>query len=314
MASSGEKNENLENSFHGLTPEELGRWGQEFCARDGTERENDARAFRLGAMIAGDMNRYDAVTRLTVRERKALDPKLAHKWRNLSTLYAVIHMCSPCAVFGIGDPYAARRDLHDAPEPKRGNRVGNRHFVKQFCGVKAITYYSTETFIQSGFQEQAALAASLGVINWLFALPGMYTIDTLGRGKLLLTTSRFWVTGDSTAHLACIAVGIYLFSVVYSPREGPVPFTYTAKAYQLGGVDEAGRLLLDASWNPVGFVAVLLFPARDQGEDAWGTRRHPRRARGAVPQPPMPTWFCDNVEYARERSSKERESDPTARV
>ena len=63
-------------------------------------------------------------------------------------------------------------------------------FFQQFCGVNTIAYYSTEMFIQSGFNEQPALAASLGfgVINWLFAIPGMYTIDTFGRRKLLLTT------------------------------------------------------------------------------------------------------------------------------
>ena len=63
-------------------------------------------------------------------------------------------------------------------------------FFQQFCGVNTIAYYSTEMFIQIGFNEQPALAASLGfgVINWLFAIPGMYTIDTFGRRKLLLTT------------------------------------------------------------------------------------------------------------------------------
>ncbi|RYP28009.1 hypothetical protein DL767_007409 [Monosporascus sp. MG133] len=37
----------------------------------------------------------------------------------------------------------------------------------------------------------------------------------------------------STAHLACIALGIYLFGVVYSPGEGPLPFTYSAETYSL---------------------------------------------------------------------------------
>lgn len=36
-----------------------------------------------------------------------------------------------------------------------------------------------------------------------------------------------------TARVACIALGIYLFGIVYSPGEGPVPFTYSAEAYPL---------------------------------------------------------------------------------
>lgn len=78
------------------------------------------------------------------------------------------------------------------------------------------------------------MGASLGfgVINWLFAIPAFYTIDTFGRRNLLLTTFplmsiflfftgfSFWIPKDSPAHLGCIALGIYLFGAVYSPGEG----------------------------------------------------------------------------------------------
>ena len=109
-----------------------------------------------------------------------------------------------------------------------------------------IAYYSSAVFVEGGFSELSALAASLGfgIINFLFAIPAIYTIDTFGRRNLLLTTFPlmsifllftgfvFWIQNE-TARVACIALGIYLFGMVYSPGEGPVPFTYSAEAYPL---------------------------------------------------------------------------------
>lgn len=72
----------------------------------------------------------------------------------------------------------------------------------------------------------------------------MYTIDTFGRRNLLLSTFplmalfllftgfSFWVPSVG-GRVACIALGIYLFGIAYSPGEGPVPFTYSAEAYPL---------------------------------------------------------------------------------
>lgn len=62
--------------------------------------------------------------------------------------------------------------------------------MQQFCGVNVIAYYSSEIFIEASFPEQQALAASLGfgIVNFLFAIPAFYTIDTFGRRNLLLTT------------------------------------------------------------------------------------------------------------------------------
>ena len=87
----------LENPLHGLTPADLERRGEEFCARHGIEDAEDVRAFRLGAVIAGNMNKYDEVEGLTDREREVLDRELTHKWKNPRMLYAVIVICSLCA-------------------------------------------------------------------------------------------------------------------------------------------------------------------------------------------------------------------------
>ncbi|KFA68285.1 hypothetical protein S40285_06633 [Stachybotrys chlorohalonatus IBT 40285] len=119
-------------------------------------------------------------------------------------------------------------------------------FMQQFCGVNVIAYYSTSIFISAGFSRSDALLASMGggLINWLFAIPAIYTIDTFGRRNLLLVTFPLmslclFFTGltflieAEQARIACVMTGLYLFMAVYSPGEGPVPFTYSAEAFPL---------------------------------------------------------------------------------
>ncbi|OTA57853.1 hexose transporter [Hypoxylon sp. EC38] len=495
----------LENPLGGLTPEQLARRGEEFCAKHGLTDEADIRAFRLGAMIAGNLNKYDAIDGLTDREREVLDREITHKWSNPKMLYAVIVICSLCAAvqgmdetvvngaqsfykiqFGINDAESQRNSwllgltnaapyiccaiagcwltepmnkffgrrgtvfisclisalacfwqaftntwwhmfiarfalgfgigpksattpifaaecsppklrgalvmqwqmwtafgimlgyvmdlaffavpdlsgiiglnwrlmmgsalipavivcaiVYFTPESPRWYLTKNRHsdayksicqlrfekvqaardlfymdtllqieretmhigqskikelltirrnrnamlaseivmFMQQFCGVNAIAYYSTEIFIQGGFSTQSALAASLGfgIVNFLFALPAFYTIDTFGRRNLLLTTFplmslflfftgfSFWIPEGTTAHVACIALGIYLYGMVYSPGEGPVPFTYSAEAYPLY-IRPIGMSLATATTWLFNSVISLTWPALTQ---AW---------------------------------------------
>jgi hypothetical protein len=63
-------------------------------------------------------------------------------------------------------------------------------FMQQFCGVNVIAYYSSTIFQQSGFTVIESLLASwgFGALNFLMAIPAIYTIDTFGRRNLLLTT------------------------------------------------------------------------------------------------------------------------------
>ncbi|KAI1107365.1 hypothetical protein F4804DRAFT_198031 [Jackrogersella minutella] len=495
----------LANPLGGLTPEQLARRGEDFCSQHGITGEEDIRAFRLGAMIAGNMNKYDTVDGLTEREREVLDRELTHRWSNPKMLYAVIVICSLCAAvqgmdetvvngaqgfykkqFGIDDSDSQRNSwllglvnaapyiccavagcwltepmnklfgrrgtvfvaciisalacfwqaftntwwhmflarfalgfgigpksattpmfaaecspprlrgalvmqwqmwtafgimlgyvmdlafftvpdlsgiiglnwrlmmgsalipavfvcamVYFTPESPRWYLTKNRHidayksicqlrfekvqaardlfymdtllqieketmqigqskikefltirrnrnamlaseivmFLQQFCGVNAIAYYSTEIFLQGGFSTQSALAASLGfgIVNFLFALPAFYTIDTFGRRNLLLTTFplmavflfftgfSFWIPEGSIAHIACIALGIYLYGMVYSPGEGPVPFTYSAEAYPLY-IRPIGMSLATATTWLFNSVISLTWPAMVQ---AW---------------------------------------------
>ncbi|OBA24368.1 hypothetical protein METBIDRAFT_37979 [Metschnikowia bicuspidata var. bicuspidata NRRL YB-4993] len=122
-------------------------------------------------------------------------------------------------------------------------------FMQQFCGINVIAYYSSSIFVESNLSEIKAMLASwgFGMINFLFAIPAFYTIDTFGRRNLLLMTFPlmcifllmagfgFWIPFDTNpdARLGVITTGIYLFACVYSSGEGPVPFTYAAEAFPL---------------------------------------------------------------------------------
>lgn len=82
-------------------------------------------------------------------------------------------------------------------------------------------------------------------MNFLFAFPAIWTIDTYGRRALLLFTFPqmawtllaaafcFYVPGTGGAHLGSIALFVFLFAAFYSPGEGPVPFTYSAEVFPL---------------------------------------------------------------------------------
>ncbi|GKT57104.1 MFS sugar transporter [Colletotrichum tofieldiae] len=60
-----EASRKLENPLASLTPEQLAQKGEDYCREHGIDDEEDIRAFRLGAMIAGNMNKYDTMAELT---------------------------------------------------------------------------------------------------------------------------------------------------------------------------------------------------------------------------------------------------------
>lgn len=71
--------------------------GEEYARNAGLTSDEDIRAFRLGAMIAGNQIDYHSISDLTEREREVLEREETHKWSNPSMLYWVIVICSLCA-------------------------------------------------------------------------------------------------------------------------------------------------------------------------------------------------------------------------
>ncbi|KAH8773472.1 hypothetical protein F5883DRAFT_627955 [Diaporthe sp. PMI_573] len=119
--------------------------------------------------------------------------------------------------------------------------------AQQMCGINIIAFYSSSIFEEAGTSAYNALIASFGfgLVNFIFAWPAIWTIDTFGRRSLLLFTfpNMAWallaaglcnlIPGTGSTHLGLVALFIYIFAAFYSPGEGPVPFVYSAEIFPL---------------------------------------------------------------------------------
>jgi MFS family permease len=82
-------------------------------------------------------------------------------------------------------------------------------------------FYSSTIFSQAGYTAKQSLLASFGfgLVNTIFALPAIWTIDTFGRRNLLLTTfplmalmlfwagSMFFADTSNPARIPVLALG-----------------------------------------------------------------------------------------------------------
>ncbi|GME24414.1 Sugar/inositol transporter [Neofusicoccum parvum] len=145
--------------------------------------------------------------------------------------------------------------------------------AQQFCGINIVIFYSATLFVEAKADTQTALLVSwgFGLANFVFALPAVHQIDTLGRRTLLLVTFPgmaltllaagfcFYISPTSEARLGLITFFIFLFAVFYSPGEGPVPFTYSSEAFPLSH-REVGMSLAVATNLFWAAILTLVFP------------------------------------------------------
>lgn len=120
------------------------------------------------------------------------------------------------------------------------------------------------------------------MVNFLFAWPAVWTIDTYGRRYLALFTfpNMFWpllaagmcffIPGDGNARIGAIALFIYVFDAFYSPGAGPIPFTYSAETFPLSH-REVGMAFAVATNNFWASVITFAFPAMLQQMTSPGT-------------------------------------------
>jgi MFS family permease len=107
-----------------------------------------------------------------------------------------------------------------------------------------------------------------GIINFLFAIPAIWTIDTFGRRNLLLATFPFMaffqivmviafaLPDSSSAQHILVILGMYLFGVAYSPGEGPVPFVYSAESMPLYNRDFGMGIVTSINWFWNFFISI----------------------------------------------------------
>ncbi|KAI1827526.1 sugar transporter-domain-containing protein [Xylaria intraflava] len=139
-------------------------------------------------------------------------------------------------------------ELFTVPRVRRATYAAFTVMIaQQLCGINIIAFYSSTVFTDAGFNTFQALLASFGfgAVNWIFAFPALWTIDTFGRRSLLLFTfpQMTWtlltaglltlLPQDNPARLPLVALFVFLFGAIYSPGEGPVPFTYSAEVFPL---------------------------------------------------------------------------------
>jgi MFS family permease len=109
-----------------------------------------------------------------------------------------------------------------------------------------------------------------GILNWVFAIPAIFTIDKWGRRNLLLFTFPFlcltliWTSlsflfTNQKTKVAMVTTGMYLFEIFYSPGEGPVPFTYSAEAFPVN-VRDVGMSWATATCWCFNFIISFTFP------------------------------------------------------
>jgi sugar porter (SP) family MFS transporter len=149
---------------------------------------------------------------------------------------------------GQGTYFSRFIELFTIPRVRRATLASWTVMIaQQMCGINIIAFYSSTIFVDAGASSVQALLASwgFGAVNFLFAWPAVWTIDTYGRRALLLFTFpqmawtllaagfSFHIPSYENAHIGVIAFFVFLFAAFYSPGEGPVPFTYSAEIFPL---------------------------------------------------------------------------------
>ncbi|KAK2681581.1 Sugar/inositol transporter [Fusarium oxysporum f. sp. vasinfectum] len=174
--------------------------------------------------------------------------------------------------------------------------------MQQFCGVNVIAYYSTKIFTDAGYTRSQALLASFGggTINWVFALPAIWTIDTFGRRNLLAEAFPLHIRALGMASATSITWSFnFLLSLTWPMME---------KSFK-----PSGAFYWYATWNVVGSVFTyfllpetkalsleeldIVFSVRNRDHVRYYSKRmgwYAKRLMGRSPDPMPPLYELEN--------------------
>ncbi|EKJ71556.1 hypothetical protein FPSE_08297 [Fusarium pseudograminearum CS3096] len=144
---------------------------------------------------------------------------------------------------------------------------------QQLSGINLMAFYGGTTLVgitpgnvPDGGQILKAMVYNLifGSINFLFCLPAIYYIDTLGRRKILLYT----IPGMAIALMAAavsydqvtievVAFWIFFHTAFYSPGMGPVPFVLAAESFPLAYRETGASFAITINFLFAGLLAWL---------------------------------------------------------
>jgi sugar porter (SP) family MFS transporter len=194
-----------------------------------------------------------------------------HKLQAARDLYYIhVQIVEEAKIIRAANFFGRAMELFTIPRVRRATVAsGVVMLAQQMCGINIIAFYSSSVFSDAGYTSRQALYASLGfgAVNFVFAWPAIFTIDTFGRRTLLLFTfpQMAWSLlaaglcflirpATSTAAVGTVAFFIYLFAAFYSPGEGPVPFTYSAEVFPLSHREQGMAWAVAVC---LGFAAIL---------------------------------------------------------
>ncbi|XP_075230160.1 solute carrier family 2, facilitated glucose transporter member 3-like [Lycorma delicatula] len=146
--------------------------------------------------------------------------------------------------------------------------------AQQLSGINAVIYYSTATFRDAGFSQEAAQNGTLGMgaMNILMTIISLFLVDIFGRKTLLLAGFGFMflVTCALTVTLKFInevsvfsaisVVLVILFVVSFAIGAGSIPWFLVGEFFTQDARPLAASLAVAANWIANFCVSLLFLP------------------------------------------------------